>query len=62
MLELKSKWEELELATLLLSHLSLAGEAAPAWLKCNGQREETGSSHFCPLSSPSCCCLRETGT
>ena len=25
-LELKSKWEELELATLLLSHFSLAGE------------------------------------
>ena len=44
MLELKSKWEELELATLLLSHFS-AGEGA-AWLKCNGQREETGSSHF----------------
>ena len=28
MLELKSKWEELELATLLLSHFSLAGEDA----------------------------------
>ena len=44
-LELKSKWEELELATLLLSHFS-AGEAAPAWLKWSGQREETGNSHF----------------
>ena len=46
MLELKSKWEEFELATLLLSHFSLeAGEAA-AWLKCTGHLEETGSSHF----------------
>ena len=44
-LELKSKWEELELATLLLSHFS-AGDWEAAWLKCNGQREETGSSHF----------------